>query len=72
MICRKHPAVLQNMPHVLGSVVSALDYGSIAGQNAERVVAATKSLLLMAGPQATQIFASLPVDKQISARKYFS
>jgi len=64
--------VIQNITHVIVSVLEALDSQSITGRNAENVIGAIKGLLLAAGSQAQQILAQLPIDKQIVARKFFS
>lgn len=72
LIEQKNPAVAQNIPHIFDSVLQALEADAITGHNAERVIAATRSLLTALGPQANQILAALPVERQMSARKYFS
>jgi len=69
---RENPAVIQNITHVVVSVLEALDSQSITGRNAENVISAMKRLLLSAGPQAQQILAQLSIDKQTLARKFFS
>lgn len=71
-LSRKNPAVIQNITHVCVSVLEALDSQSITGRNAENVVTAMKNLLLSAGPQAQQILAQLPIEKQNLARKFFA
>ncbi|KAI5790668.1 armadillo-type protein [Peziza echinospora] len=72
LISQKNPAVLQNAAHVVDSSLAALESGAIAGQNSDRLIAAAKNLLALAGPQASAIASQLSVDRQVSARKYFS
>lgn len=71
-VSRKNAAVLGNVPQVFDYVVRALDAETIQGQTAERVVAATKNLLAMAGGSAAQVLASMPVEHHNAARRWFS
>jgi len=71
-VSRKNAAVLGNVPQIFDYVVRALDAETIQGQTAERVVAATKNLLAMAGGSAAQVLASMPVERHNAARRWFS
>ena len=63
---------MQNITHVVVSVLEALDSQSITGRNAGNVVNAIKGFLLSAGPQAQQLLVQLPPEKQNLARKFLA
>ncbi|KAK9472625.1 armadillo-type protein [Dipodascopsis tothii] len=67
-----HPAVAKNVPAIFDSVTKALEYGSVQGQTAERVVAATKQMLAqLPHDQVMGLFNALPGERQAAIRVYF-
>ncbi|KAF8250201.1 ARM repeat-containing protein [Wilcoxina mikolae CBS 423.85] len=72
LIERKNPAVLSAAPQIFDYVVAAVDAETIQGQTAERVINATKSLLVMTGLNIQQLAAQMPPEKLPTIRRHFA
>jgi hypothetical protein len=71
LIQNEHSSISAQVPKVVESVILALSHASIAGQTAERVVAATKQLLSQMSPDdAMALLNKNPGEFEI-ARKWF-
>ena len=68
---RHNPAVIAGASSVFLAIVEALEAETIQGGTAQRVVAAAKSLVQMAGIDANSVLASLSPETQQNVRGYF-
>jgi hypothetical protein len=68
---RQNPAAFSKADRVFGSIVQALDAGTLQGQTAARVAESAKRLVGATGVNAEQILASVSPASQETVRKYF-
>jgi hypothetical protein len=59
-------------PQIFEYVIAAVDAETIQGQTAERVINATKDLLVMTGLNIQQLAAQMPPEKVPTIRRYFA
>lgn len=72
LIDQHNPAVIAAASPVFLSIVEALEAETLQGVTAQRVVAAAKSLVQMAGIDANGVLASLSPETQQNVRSYFA
>ncbi|KAJ5625631.1 hypothetical protein N7510_001940 [Penicillium lagena] len=71
LIDQQNPAAFSKADRVFGSIVQALDAGTLQGQTAARVAESAKRLVGATGVNAEQILASVSPTSQERVRKYF-
>ncbi|KAJ5818676.1 hypothetical protein N7474_004267 [Penicillium riverlandense] len=71
LIDQQNPAAFSKADRVFGSIVQALDAGTLQGQTAARVAESAKRLVGATGVNAEQILASVSPASQETVRKYF-
>ncbi|CAL5867384.1 uncharacterized protein PFLUO_LOCUS1602 [Penicillium psychrofluorescens] len=71
LIDQQNPAAFSKADRVFGSIVQALDAGTLQGQTAARVAESAKRLVGATGVNAEQILASVSPESQERVREYF-
>lgn len=69
---RSNPAVLASAPKAFFSICLALEAETLQGQTAQRVAAAAKHLVQIAGVDADQLLSTLSAEAQHTVRAYFA
>ena len=70
-ILRQHPAVTSQAPRIFVFVAQALEAEALSGQNAARVVAATKLLLEGTGTDVSPLLLQFSPEAQNVIRAHF-
>ncbi|KAJ5679014.1 Importin subunit beta-3 [Penicillium macrosclerotiorum] len=71
LIDQQNPAVVSKADRVFGSIVQALEAGTLQGQTAARVAQSAKQLVTATGLNAEQILSGVGPENQERVRKFF-